>query len=310
MVGHTPSRWRCAYSIRGYDRLQADDFRYYHRCRHFDRLELENRRRYKCNRHSVGFYSNSPPSQVLKHSRVEHNFIRCIPSRIAFLDEFRLLSMRDWDGPAAHEPELGLVVFDISIPQRAPGSWRFFGVSPTYRREHPRNSEPWTFSVYHDIDRGQGEGFCDGPLVVDPAQSVVVLVQRSSNREAVLVIRAAALLGYISSERNRQRIPWDDWKRHATVMKFPSGVSNLQTFVLGSRVISVTHDQHVQAYDFSRWGCRTFVRDGNGEKQTTIIYNPKRNRSLQEHGNRIQNVRGLGDRLVGCGVSDSYKPSK
>jgi hypothetical protein len=155
-------------------------------------------------------------------------------------------------------------------------------------------------------------------LIVDPTQSVVVFVpyyhecRSSSSGEVVLVIRIAALVGYMTLSQTGQRIPWDCWKRDVMVVEIPPyDVFYIRTFVLGSRVLLVTDDWRenpggysIRAYDFSRWGCRALVRAGNGEDERRVMPDPKEMPFPREHSNGIKNLRSLGDSLVSCVVSD------
>ena len=91
---------------------------------------------------------------------------------------------------------------------------------------------------------------------------------------AALVNRAAALVGYMSSTPNGPHIPWDDWKKGAVGVDIPHDISYTWTFVLGSRVLLMTHDwranrgrYRVQAHNFSRWRCRALVRVGDGGRK-------------------------------------------
>jgi len=61
----------------------------------------------------------------------------------------------------------------------------------------------------------------------------------------------------------------------------------------------------VQAYNFSRWGYRTLVRVGSGEKEMTLMPNPEKIWFLNEYRDGIGNTRTSGDSNVSCGVGDS-----
>jgi hypothetical protein len=101
------------------------------------------------------------------------------------------------------------------------------------------------------------------------------------------------------STRTGLRIPWDEWKRDVMVVEIHGGISYMQTFVLGFRVLLMTHHwragYRVQAYNFSRRGCRAMVRVGDGEKERVVMPNPDR-------------LGTLGNSLVSCVVSDSREP--
>jgi hypothetical protein len=216
--------------------------------------------------------------------------------------------------------DIGLVMFDTSTPQQSPDSWRDFSIVPPH---HRYGGGPWPRRVWvcADSDRMLGEGSCDGPLTVDPTQSVVVLVLYHhecggpSSGEAVLVIRVAALVGYMSSPHTGQRIPWDDWNGNALVVEIPLyNISPVQTFVLGSRVLLMTDNwqDHIEgysirAYDFSLRGCRALVRVGDGENKRMIMPDPKKTWFPPGRDIEIENMRALGDSLVSCRVSDSQE---
>lgn len=166
----------------------------------------------------------------------------------------------------------------------------------------------------------QGEGSCDGPLVVDPAQPVVALILSFFKGETILVVKAAALVGYMTSARVRRQIPWDEWKRHAMVIQFSYGISYSRIFVVGSHVMLMTRnwqnntegeDYRIQVYDFSRWGCMALVRVGDGEKGRMLMPDPEEIWHLRDYsGGGTENLRALGGSLVSCGVSVSRKPLK
>ena len=253
-----------------------------------------------------------PPMQVLKWSSGELNFLRRISTRLAFLDEFRLVAMSSVS--TVHEDEPDLVIFDTSIPQKSPDSWRSFSVSV----RHPRNTcgpPPKEFWVHTDSNRAQGGGPCDGPLVVDPAQSVIILVTRfPRGREVFLVVRVAALVGHMSSARTHGRIPWDEWKRDVMAVELPLYARYYKVFVLGFRVLlmaspwrgdSYEEDIPALAYDFSRWGRRALV---GGGKKRIFMPNPKEPWTLHRYNGRIVAARAFGDSIASYGVSDLLEP--
>jgi len=144
-------------------------------------------------------------------------------SEFTFLDEFRLLTSTGLYTMDAHE--LDLIVFDTSFPQQSRHSWRRFNIAPMHHDRYARSLWAWGAWIYTDGDRSRGEGSRGEPLVVDTTQSVVVLVLYHhecgyiADREVVFVVRAATLVGYMSSTRNDLRIPWDDWKRDDMVVE-------------------------------------------------------------------------------------------
>ena len=247
--------------------------------------------------------------QVLKRSSVKDVFLCYRYLKFNFLDEFRLLT-----STAPYDDELHLVMFDTSIPQRSRDSWRQLNIAPTHHHLYARNPWAWKVSIHTDSDRSQGEDSCDGPLIIDTTQSVVVIVlicrghEDFPGGEAVLVIPTAALVGYMSS-RSGQRIPWDDWKRDVMVVEIPRYIFHVRTFVHGTRVLLMTYSSMerycVRAYDFSRWGCRALVRVGSGEKERMVMPNPEKVWFLSELGNGLQDMRALGDSLVISSVGNS-----
>ena len=265
-----------------------------------------------------GFYSSptlTPPLlKVLKRSSKEDAFLSYPYSNLAFLDEFRLLALASL--PTLEEHNFGSIMFDTSVPQESSNSWRHFNLTPTCHRYavSPRTRGSW---ICTDSDRSPGEGSRDGPLVVDPTQSVIVLqvtlyhdtYGMYSSEELVLVIRATTLIGRMSSARAEPHILWDDWKRDVMVVEVPWGFSHHRTFVLGSRVLLATRDWQdrdgvpVQAYDFSRWGCRALVRLGEGEKERTVMPNPEKFWLQRQYWGEMDML-ALGDSLVDCTVSD------
>jgi hypothetical protein len=255
--------------------------------------------------------------QVLKQSIAEHKSLYPRFSELLFLDEFRLLI-------PTHQPSLeadiGLLVFDTSIPQQSPDSWRRFNIVPMHP-QYGRNLWSWGVWVYTDTDRLQREGSCDGPLIIDPTQSVIVLVPYHrecggpSTGTTALVIRAATLVGYMSSTHTGQCIPWDDWKRDVMAVEIPPyDVSYARTFVLGSRVLLMmdgwrdsTGGCSIRAYDFSRRGCMGLVRAGHKENKRRVMPNPKKIWLPSERDDGAENMQTLGDSLVSCAVSDSQE---
>jgi len=127
----------------------------------------------------------------------------------------------------------------------------------------------------------------------------------------VLVIRVATLVKYMSSTPSGKRIPWDKWKRDATVVEFPSaGIPHIQTFVLGTRVLFLRRNPqggyNVHLYDFSLWGCRTPLCVGGGfRRKRRVLPKPEKIWSLSEFGCEILEMQTLGDTLAVCSVGDS-----
>ena len=209
-------------------------------------------------------------------------------------------------------------MFDTSIPQQHSDDWPF-NLVPTYNHRHPRDPWSWEASVYTNSCRIQGESSRDGPLVIDSTQSVVALALNGrgafASGEAVLVIRTTTLVGYMPSTHTCRRILWDEWKRDVMVVKAPHHVSYFRIFIIGSRVLLMTRNwqdnrkrYRVQAYDFSRWGCRALVRVGSGEKERMVMPNPKKTWFPQEYSDGAKNMRALGDSIVSCVVSDPLEP--
>jgi hypothetical protein len=167
----------------------------------------------------------------------------------------------------------------------------------------------------------RGGDSCDGPLIIDPTQSVVVLMLYCyepgslARHEGVLVVRAATLVGYMTSTHTGQRIPWDDWKRDVMVVETPPrGLFYVQPLVLGSRVLFTLYNLEdstggswAHVYDFSRWGCRALVRAGDGEDESRVVPNPKAILFPREHDFGRVTLRALGNSLVSCAVSDSLE---
>lgn len=238
--------------------------------------------------------------------------------RFTFLDEFRLLTSTGQ--PTIHDDELSLVVFDTSLPQRSPDSWRRLNIAPKYHHEYVKYPSAWEVLIHTDGNRPLGKGSCDGPFIVDPTQSVVAMVLiyhevgDFPGGEVVLVVPAAALVRRMSPTPSGSHIPWDDWKRDVMVVDIPRHVSHVRTFVHGTRVLLMTYSgterYSVQAYDFSRWGCRALVRVGYGEMERMVMPNPEKvlfPRVLSHGGD---NIRALGDGLVICAVGGSQNPLK
>ena len=111
------------------------------------------------------------PLQVLKRSSVEDAFLCYRYLEFDFLDEFRLLTLA---APSKDD----LVVFDTSVPQRSPDSWRQLNIDLPYRYLSDRSpSYAWKLSIHTDTDRSRGEGSCDGPFIIDPTRSIVVIAR-------------------------------------------------------------------------------------------------------------------------------------
>ena len=253
------------------------------------------------------------PLQVLKRTDVEDISIRRRSSAFNFLDEFRLVTSTG--GATSRDNELDLVVFDTSVPQHSPDSWRRLNIDPTHHKRYTMNPSSWEARIHVDSERSQGRSSCDGPFIADQAQSVVVIVLHHRERVAVpgadmvLVIRAASLVGYLSSTPSGQPVPWDEWKGDIMIVEFSDGTSYVRTFVLGTRVLLVTYDRRgnylVHGYDFSRWGCKTLVRVGNGGKERRVMPNLEQVWSPREPNVELETIRTLGDSLVMCTVGGS-----
>ena len=215
-----------------------------------------------------------------------------------------------------------MIMFDTSLPQQSPDSWRRLNIAPTHHYLYARYPWGWEAQIHTDSEISRGGGPCDAPLVGDPTQSVVVIVLHHndcgdfSGGEAVLVIRAAALVRHMSSPRSGKCVPWGDWKRDVMVVEIPHNVISypyLRTFVLGTRILLVTGDwrgggYRFQAYDFSRWACRALVRTGDGEKERMVMPNPEKIWVPRTPDIALENMRTLGDSLVMCAVGNSHNP--
>ena len=258
--------------------------------------------------------------QVLEWYSIDYSFLRHLASKLVFIDEFRLLATTSV--PVKNEHELNLVIFDTSIPRQSPDSWEPFNIVPRHPFQHPRSSSSWDVTIYTDWDRTQGEGSCDGPLIVDPTQSVVVLSLNGRgvplDEEIILVVRTTALFRQLPSALTCRRILWDEWKRDAMIITLPRGIFSGRIFVFGPRVLLATRKwidedgegYSVQVYNCSRWGCRALVQVGSGRKEKTLVLNPEKVWFTDEYRSKVGYARALGDSIVWCGVSDSVEPLK
>ena len=101
------------------------------------------------------------------------------------------------------------------------------------------------------------------------------------------------------------------------VVELPHYAHHYQTFVLGSRVLLMTHPRRINSheedipvlvYDFSRWGCRALVGDGKLERMQ--MPNPEEPWTPQGYNGQTVTARAVGDSIVSCGVSDLLEPLK
>jgi len=235
-------------------------------------------------------------------------------SAFNFLEEFRLVASSG--GVISREDELGLVIFDTSLPKQSPDSSRWLNIAPTHHKRYAMNPRSWDARIHTDSERSQGEASCDGPFIVDQTQSVVVIVLHHRGRVAlpgadmILVIRTASLVGYLASTSSSRPVPWDEWKRDVMVVEFPNNdTSYVRTFVLGTRVLLMTCDSrgycHVQVHDFSRCGCKALVHVGDGGEERRVMPNLEKVRSLRGPNIGLERMRTLGDSLVMCTVGGS-----
>ena len=171
-------------------------------------------------------------------------------------------------------------------------------------------------SICTDSNGPRGEGSSDEPLIIDPTQSVVVIYLHHYHHPGrpawtvVFVIRVAALVRYMSPTPSGKRIPWDKWKRDVTVVELPgNGIPDIQTFVLGTRVLFLRRNQQggylVHVHDFSLWGCRALICVGGGlRRKRKVLPKPEKIWSPTEFGEELLKMQALGDTLVVCSVGD------
>lgn len=144
-------------------------------------------------------------------------------SQIIFLDEFRMVILRDI--PAITE----LIVVDTLIPQDHPGNLRRLEVPDLFCYRVAR--------VHFDHDRPLGTLSMDDPLIADPAQSVfVVECVETWGDLPLLVVKMEALIKQTHSTRADSSVPWDGWGKDAVIMEVPWGDDWLFTFVHGAQV--------------------------------------------------------------------------
>ena len=101
-------------------------------------------------------------------------------------------------------------------------------------------------------------------------------------------------------------------------INLPCGIFCGRISTFGPRILLLTRKwrdedregYRVQACNFSRWGRRNLVQVRSGEKETMLVLNTEKIWPTDEYINRAGNTRGLGDCIVGCGVSDSLEPLK
>jgi hypothetical protein len=170
---------------------------------------------------------------------------------VEFLDEFRIIAAST--ETFADAPEL--FVFNTLIPQGRPKNVRRLELPPKYQHRH--------CNLYLDDDRSLGKFNRDGPLIVDPTHSIVLLELASCHQQSIfLILRAQSLIECACSMRTDDQMPWDECRRGAVDMKTLvdcdpclGGVA-----IHGSRVLMFLRDY--------RGTCYTLVHDfgprGNG----------------------------------------------
>jgi len=292
--------------VREDDRLQANDFSFHERGQRPDCLGLE---KWECCENDRLFWLTPalilPPLQVLERSGMGDDFPFSGNSEFNFVDEFRLLISPGRFAVFKHE--LNLFMLDTSLLQQSPDSWRCFGIDPAHLR---CATGGWAeqIRIHTDSDGPLGDGSRGRSFIVDPTQSVVVIVlcherERSLGGGVAFVIRVAALVRHMTLARPGCPVPWYSWKGDGTTIEIPG---NFQTFVVGTRVLVMGRDwpgdHHFRAYDLSRWGCRAAARVGNGEMERRVMPNPNKMLFPRE---RVVDVQVSGDSLVVCSVGDS-----
>ena len=119
------------------------------------------------------------PSQVFHRSSTDGSGLLGYNFQIAFLDEFRFMALYYDNSP--NDPEL--FVFNTLIPQDHPRNLRRFGL--------PQGLQECEVRISLDHDRSSGAVNRDGPLIVDPTQtvSVVDLRSRLGEQRGFLILR-------------------------------------------------------------------------------------------------------------------------
>jgi len=301
-------------SVHKDDRLQINDLYFHKRGQYFDRLGLESWERCKCGQ----FFGRLRPLllsclQVLNRSGIGDIFPFSRGSGFGFLDDFRLLASTGRS--TLGEGGLDVVLFDTSLPQQSPDSWRRLNIDPAHLG---RVTGFWAdrIRVHTDHDGSLGEVCHDRPLIVDPTQSVVVVAfgrERgdSRGRGMAFVIRAAVLIKHMSSACSGQDIPWEDWMGDGVIVEIPS---YFRIFVLGTRVLLIRYDwrrgYHIRGYNFCRLGRRALVHVRDGGKKSWVVPNPDVIWSQIEPDHAVDEMYTLGDSLVVCSVRNSHKPIK
>lgn len=250
-------------------------------------------------------FLTSPPQVFDRSSADGSGFIRWC-SQTAFLDEFRIM-VGPWNN-LQEVPEF--IVFNTFFPQEHPRNVRRFKLPP---KCHGR-------SVLAYLDRGRSQGGVnrDGPLIVDPAQTILVieLWPTPTEKHALIILRIQPLVERAGSIRTEVEIPWDEWGRGATIMDVPINNHNSSTIVHGARMLMIHytgHDQNehhrIHIFDFSRRGSPSLpvLGGSDGGIERKAVFEDGRSCLFKDgDGMSSWGLQSLGDSLVFYIVSLIY----
>ena len=196
-------------------------------------------------------------------------------TKVTFLDEFQMLvSTPNRSGSLAE-----LALFDTLLLQGHPRNLRRFHIPMRYRNRFS--------SIITDRDGSLGTQ--DGPLIIDPAQTILVvrLFDTDEPLRILLVLRIRALITRACSMSSDTCIPWEEWERDVMVMEMPRHDTHI--FVQGVHVTVVKKRTHIgddadnlrlRTFDFSLRGSSTLL-DKGGRAGRTDFYEGGRDFSLE-----------------------------
>lgn len=191
-------------------------------------------------------------------------------------------------------------MFNTLILQDHPGNVRRLGL--------PRRFHEWTAKIQVDHDRLLGAMNSDEPLIVDPAQAVLVVELTGGLESPVfLAVRMRTLIEQMCSTRADSYVPWDEWGRDAVVMEVPALHGTPCVFVHGAQVVVVQDyvggswdwlwRYIVQTVDFSLQG-RSYIPvwgGGSGTEKRVLLKSDGCFILELVDGGHLSNLRSLSD---------------
>ena len=162
--------------------------------------------------------------------------------------------------PVRTEDPPEFTFFNTLVPQDHPSNLRRLRFPQRFRKCVPE--------VTVDMEMPLGALRRDGPLIVDPTQTLLVVRLQAG---VFVIWRIQSLISHVYSTDGNTYIPWNELGRGAVTMDFLPLIQGVH--VIEGRAHAAPGDKNhlrLRIFDFSRWSCGLLPENGAEAEQAAL----------------------------------------